>query len=315
MKKDKKRFYSIILCSDLTGKFRSFRIYKHILKTCLTIFIIITLSITGFSVFFIQQYIKMNKELVDLEDVLRENRLQKIEIERFAQKIRDFDVQMVRLEKFDKKLRIITALEDSGNPSLLKKWGMGGSDKWEMTEFSAALEKDSLRGIKKLYKDLEQLRLQANLREVSFQELDEFFKDQTSFLSSIPSIWPTRGWITSKFGYRNSPFTGLKEMHKGLDIATRMSSPIISPADGVVIRVTRNHGFGNMLEVDHGYGIITRYGHNSKHLLKVGDRVKRGQIIAMVGSTGRSTGPHLHYEVIVKGVQVNPLKYILEDES
>ncbi len=250
---------------------------------------------------------------MDLEDIRRENRLQKIEIERFAQKIRDFEVQMIRLEKFDKKLRIITALEDSENPSLIEGWGMGGSDKWEMTEFSAALEKDSLRSIKKLYKDLEHLRFQANLREISFMELDEFFKDQTYFLASTPSIWPTRGWLSSKFGYRNSPFTGSREMHKGTDIATRMNTPIISPADGVVIRVTINHGFGNMLEIDHGYGIVTRYGHNSKHLVKVGDRVKRGQIIAKVGNTGRSTGPHLHYEVIVNGIQVNPLKYILED--
>jgi murein DD-endopeptidase MepM/ murein hydrolase activator NlpD len=148
---------------------------------------------------------------------------------------------------------------------------------------------------------------------VSFQQLDEFFKNQKSLLSSTPSIWPTRGWVTSGFGMRKSPFTGLNETHKGWDIGARMGSQIRTTADGVVVVAGRKSGYGKMVEIDHGYGISTRYGHNSKNLVEVGDRVKRGALIGMVGSTGRSTGPHLHYEVLLNGVPVNPKNYIFEE--
>ncbi|MEC8957123.1 MAG: M23 family metallopeptidase, partial [Nitrospinota bacterium] len=148
---------------------------------------------------------------------------------------------------------------------------------------------------------------------ISFQELDNFFKNQKSLLSSTPSIWPARGWVTSGFGFRKSPFTGLREKHEGWDIAARAGSKVRATADGEVVVEGREYGYGNMVEVDHGYGVMTRYGHNSKHLVKVGDRVKRGQVIALVGNTGRSTGPHVHYEVLLHGVPVSPKNYILED--
>jgi len=154
---------------------------------------------------------------------------------------------------------------------------------------------------------------QTKVQAVSFQQLDEYFKSQTSLLSSTPSVWPLRGWVTSGFGFRKSPFTGLRERHEGIDIAARLGSPVRSTADGVVVVSGRGYGYGKVVEVDHGYGLVTRYGHNSKHLVKVGDRVKRGQVVAEVGNTGRSTGPHLHYEVLLHGVPVNPNKYIFEE--
>jgi murein DD-endopeptidase MepM/ murein hydrolase activator NlpD len=119
------------------------------------------------------------------------------------------------------------------------------------------------------------------------------------------------GWKTSSFGYRRSPFTGRRELHKGLDIAAPNGSPIIAPADGVVTYSARKGLMGNMISIKHGYGLLTRYGHLSKMLKKKGEKVERGEIIALVGSTGRSTGPHLHYEVRLNGVPVNPEKYIL----
>ncbi len=101
-------------------------------------------------------------------------------------------------------------------------------------------------------------------------------------------------------------------MHEGLDIAINLHSNIVSPADGFVIRAGRQKNLGVMLEIDHGYGFITRYGHNSKNHVKAGDRIKRGQLIAKSGNTGRSTGPHLHYSVKLNGIPVNPMKYIIE---
>ncbi len=170
---------------------------------------------------------------------------------------------------------------------------------------------NNLKYFKNLKKNLEK-KFEIKIIKNEFYK-GNFFKNQKSLLSSTPSIWPTRGWVTSGFGFRKSPFTGLREKHEGWDIAARAGSKVRATADGEVVVEGREYGYGNMVEVDHGYGVMTRYGHNSKHLVKVGDRVKRGQVIALVGNTGRSTGPHVHYEVLLHGVPVSPKNYILED--
>lgn len=125
-----------------------------------------------------------------------------------------------------------------------------------------------------------------------------------------PSIWPTSGRISSPFGYRKDPFTGRTSYHNGVDIANSYGSPIYATAYGKVTFSGWNGGYGNEVIIDHGNGIITYYGHNSKNVVQRGDYVKRGQIIAYVGSTGRSTGPHVDYRVSLNGVKVNPVKYM-----
>ncbi len=136
-----------------------------------------------------------------------------------------------------------------------------------------------------------------------------------SQLAATPSIWPVHGWVTSGFGRRLSPFTGRRVLHTGLDIATRKGAIIIAPADGVVTRAATEYDFGKLVEIDHGFGVSTRYGHNSQILVRPGHRVRRGEPIARVGNTGRSTGPHLHYEVRLNGVPVNPRRYIVEEDT
>ena len=128
----------------------------------------------------------------------------------------------------------------------------------------------------------------------------------SSQASPIPS-----GWTTSSFGYRISPFTGRREFHKGFDIANRKGTPIISTADGMIAFAGPKGLLGNMVAIDHGHGMVTRYGHIHEIIKKRGERVKRGETIALVGNTGRSTGPHLHYEVRLNGVAVNPVNYFL----
>jgi murein DD-endopeptidase MepM/ murein hydrolase activator NlpD len=149
------------------------------------------------------------------------------------------------------------------------------------------------------------------LGEEDKKELHKFLESQKILLASTPSIWPTKGWMSSRFGYRTSPFTGQKEFHKGIDISTRMNAPVIAPANGIVSHVGWNHGYGRVLTIEHGYGVKTKYAHLQKILVKKGKHVKRGETVALVGSTGRSTGPHLHYEVHLNRVAVNPLRYIL----
>ena len=147
---------------------------------------------------------------------------------------------------------------------------------------------------------------------MSLEELHALLDDQRSILNSTPSIWPTRGFVSSTFGYRVSPFTSVKKMHEGLDLAAPKGTDVVAPADGVVTFSGVKGAYGNIIVVDHGYGLVTRYGHLSKVLVEPGQQVKRGSSIARVGNTGRSTGDHLHYEVRIDGVPVNPTRYILD---
>jgi murein DD-endopeptidase MepM/ murein hydrolase activator NlpD len=137
-------------------------------------------------------------------------------------------------------------------------------------------------------------------------------KERNSMWASTPSIWPVKGWLTSGFGNRMSPFTGSWTMHNGIDVAARMDTPVASPAAGIVVYEGFDTGLGKMVKIDHGYGLKTTYGHLSKTKVTTGQKIKRGQIIAFVGNTGYSTGPHLHYEVHVNNIPVNPIKYILD---
>ena len=150
------------------------------------------------------------------------------------------------------------------------------------------------------------------LEEQILEELIEAAKDKSARWAATPSIWPVRGWVTSGFGARISPFTGQLSMHDGLDIGAAPNTPVQSPANGYVTSAGFDAKMGNVVLIDHGYGIQTEYGHLAKILVRQGQKVKRGDAVALVGSTGHSTGPHLHYMVKLKGQTVNPHNYILD---
>lgn len=151
----------------------------------------------------------------------------------------------------------------------------------------------------------------TNRLEQKIHSLDQYLLDKESILRSTPTILPTNGWITSYFGRRISPTAGVMKMHEGLDLGATYGTEIVAPADGVVTFAGRKAGFGLFVQIDHGYGIETIYAHSQKILTKTGRKVKRGDLLAKVGSTGSSTGPHLHYEVRVNGTAVDPLYFVL----
>ena len=291
---------------------RTLHLPKRFVKFGILVSFVVLIGVLGSSFYFVQQYSKLQGSETELVKLRRDAKIRKIQVEKFAQQVKNFETEMVRLERFEKKLRVITALENSPR-SIEKNWGVGGPYGFSTNSFTTAMGWGAANMVERLSNGLDHLGKQAKIQSISFQELDNFFKNQKSLLSSTPSIWPTRGWVTSGFGFRKSPFTGLREKHEGWDIAARNGAPVRTTADGVVVVEGREYGYGNLVEIDHGYGLVTRYGHNSKHLVKVGDRVKRGQVVTLVGNTGRSTGPHLHYEVLLNGVPVNPKNYILED--
>jgi murein DD-endopeptidase MepM/ murein hydrolase activator NlpD len=131
-----------------------------------------------------------------------------------------------------------------------------------------------------------------------------------SLADATPSIWPVAGWLTSAFGNRRDPFTGGSDFHPGLDISANRGDQVLSPATGTVYMAAWNGSYGNMVAIDHGYGIVTKYGHLSRFAVMNGQQVNRGDVIGFVGSTGRSTSPHLHYEIWVNGKLTNPMKLL-----
>ncbi|MBC7419104.1 MAG: M23 family metallopeptidase [Bdellovibrio sp.] len=152
------------------------------------------------------------------------------------------------------------------------------------------------------------------LKEQSVIELWEMLSDRQSLLSSTPNVKPARGPIGSRFGYRIDPINGKQKLHAGVDIAVSPGTPVRSPADGVVSFAGWDEFYGKLVSIDHGYGVLTRYAHNSQIYVQVGQKVSKFDVISATGNTGRSTGPHLHYEVRVNGIPVNPMNYILDEE-
>lgn len=246
-------------------------------------------------------------------DRLAENRLLrdentqlKAQLHLVQEKLAHIDETLDRVERFDQKLRAITALNDPERGLAIGPLEGTAQPKDEEPAGGIGGPAEGLDD------RLDSLVEEAARNERSLAELHRYFEDQRSLLASTPSIWPTRGWVTSDFGVRVDPYTAERVMHRGMDIANRPGTPVVAPADGTVVFAGTESGYGKVLVLDHGYGIKTRYGHLSEIAVRLGERVQRGQRIAGVGNTGRSTGPHLHYEVRVNGLPENPRKFLLE---
>ncbi len=233
---------------------------------------------------------------------------QRAQIQAFAKKIGTLKSHITALQEFEKKIRVIANVERPADQDAV--FGIGGSMPEDLDASLPLTEKHNSL-VRQMHSQVEYLHEASARQKKAFEELHEYLQSQKSLLASTPAITPTLGWISSGFGYRISPFTGLKEFHQGIDIATRMGTPIIAPADGTVTFIGTKGSLGKSMVIKHGYGLVTRYGHIKKYLLKPGIPVKRGDKIALVGNSGRSTAPHLHYEVHLNGIPVNPVKYIL----
>ena len=156
------------------------------------------------------------------------------------------------------------------------------------------------------------LQRQIDDRQHKFLLLESIMMDRELSKQVLPAGRPVKkGWLSSHYGKRTDPFTGKTSWHAGVDFAGKMGSDVVSVASGIVTLAKNKHGFGRLVEISHGNGYVTRYAHNSTLLVKVGDKVEKGEIIGKMGSTGRSTGPHVHFEVLKYGKVVNPKKYII----
>ncbi len=214
----------------------------------------------------------------------------------------------------DRMVRLLAGLEPTDPDVQLA--GIGGPvGEWTAEERILA-EDPTGRGALKMRTDMGSLIRRANFLAQSFDAARDTLESHVDRLLRTPSTWPTRGWYTSRFSRaRLHPIHGEERPHKGIDIAAPMGSPILAPAKGRVKEIQTSKGYGLMVVIDHGRGVVTRYAHCSKVLVEVGQPVVRGDEIALIGMTGIATAPHVHYEVIVRGRAVDPYMYILDEEN
>jgi len=299
-----KDYFNVLVFGQKTSKTRHLRIHKKTFK--------IGLYLLGFgllsTIFFLCDYIQVRKKTFELSQLRQQTQEQKSKIHFFSSKIEGLERQLSTLKDFDKKIRIIANLEKSQETASFM--GMGGPSPSDVREKLKA-EKDEKGLAHQLRTDIERLESEATSQEESLSELVKLLQSKKEMLVHTPSIWPVHGWVTSGFGFRTNPFTGLNQMHEGLDISNRIGTPVMATADGIVSDTGKDSSHGNVVVVSHGFGMTSRYCHLNKIFVRAGQKVKRGDKIAEVGTTGRSTGPHLHYEVRVNGIPVNPARYIL----
>jgi len=209
---------------------------------------------------------------------------------------------VIRLDALGQRLTRIAGL-DNGEFDFSSPPAQGGPE--ENSVMANAIE------LPDFMSQLDELNEQLDDREKQLSVLEAMIMNRNLQAEVLPAGRPiAKGWLSSKYGIRNDPFTGKPEFHKGVDLAGKEGSDIFSVAAGVVTWAGKRYGYGNLVEINHGNGYVTRYGHCKKVLVHVGDTVKKGQLISKMGSTGRSTGPHVHFEVWVNGKTVDPTKYL-----
>ncbi|MEP6688608.1 MAG: M23 family metallopeptidase [Gemmatimonadales bacterium] len=217
---------------------------------------------------------------------------------------------LTRISQRDARIRVLANLEPI-DPQV-QAAGIGGPTLTARSGLPS--DGPAVRRSQDIRVDLNALIRRANLLASSFEEAKDSLASHSQRLAATPSIMPTQGWLTSAFSsMREHPILHIARPHEGIDVTAPLGSPIEAPAAGVVSDAGWESGYGNTVTIDHGYGIVTKFAHASKLLVKTGQRVQRGQRIALVGNTGLATGPHLHYEVHVNGRPVDPLKYVLPD--
>jgi murein DD-endopeptidase MepM/ murein hydrolase activator NlpD len=290
------KYHTVILVPHTRAKLRKWRIST----TQVGIFAGTLLFLTLAASLITWSYLRTTVDQKELSRLRTENDNLREVNQSFEDSIRDLNTDLSNYEERTRQLAIVAGLgnltDDSGvggdlsSPTL----GASGSGNPSLDEYLNSFENRTAQ-------------LSGQLSKIQDQ-LDERLR----WTASMPSITPARGIMTSRFGTRRDPVSGKPAFHPAIDISAPKGHPVVAPADGVVLRSGRNGGLGKSIVLSHGYGLTTRFGHLSRIDVQPGQKVRRGDVIGAVGSTGRSTGYHLHYEVLEDGKQVNPLAYMLD---
>jgi murein DD-endopeptidase MepM/ murein hydrolase activator NlpD len=308
---DSHETFTVVILPQPTAKGYQFQIAKRTAKRLCIAAACLALVMTLAAL----HYLVMLGRAWELQTLRSKSTAQQQELARYHELATDLKGRLDHLRDFDVKLRVMTNLNPPPEPD--GKAGIGGTESAPDPQSPGGPPLDGKGGreepvpMSDLEASLLSLQADANRQETSFEELMSSLQGRMAQWASTPSIWPVHGWFSSGYGKRLSPFTGTIMMHKGIDLAAYAGTPVVAPADGRVEAVDKDSGLGNVVVLDHGYGIKTLYGHLLQTYVHAGARVKRGETIAAVGNSGLSTGPHLHYEVHVNGQTVDPLRYII----
>ncbi len=291
------RKFTVMVVPDAHARMRRFHLRgKHLAWAAAAAIFVAVLALSA-PVLLVQSR-SLSSEVSTLRD----------ERDRLAERSADVEVTLsslrTRLQTFERRTEKLATFAGLDLPSLgAEGQGIGlGVDGLETAD-----RVDLLLG------EAEELSDRTALLERRLDTVTQAIDTQSERLSRTPSILPIRGLIGAGFAWRRDPFTGRRQFHRGLDISAPQGTPVRAPADGIVVKSERHQGYGNVLYLSHGDGLITRYGHLLEFKARPGTKVKRGDVVGLVGSTGRSTAPHLHYEVLVHGRQVDPMRYIMDD--
>jgi murein DD-endopeptidase MepM/ murein hydrolase activator NlpD len=289
-------FYTLIVVPHAKARFRKFQVSVKLTRWVLMAMGVLALLLTGI----LAHYTWIAVEVAEVKRLRAENLALATKAKAYEENAGQLQAKLLALQGMVIKLGVMAGVDQSlPDPAV---GGVGGLTRMETTAPSVDIA-NALRSMDATVGDLTE----------KSSRLEAFFRDQRQLLASTPSIWPVRGYLSANFGKRIDPFTSQPDFHPGLDISTPTGTKVVVPADGVVVFCGHKNGYGNALVVDHGYGIVTRYGHLAGFNVKPGQRVRRGDVIAFVGNTGRSTAPHLHYEVWVDDQAQNPIQFILDE--
>lgn len=271
---------------------------------------------------FASSYQELSAEVGNLRQLRVINRRQNEEIAYLVKETQLVKGNLEELASLDSQVRQLLRMEPPPELAVATNSirGVGGGDDPVSSAVAVASTWNNLGGVDTdpvladalvARERLADIRQEMDIRVGSLHALVAAASRQQALLDATPSIWPVSGSVSSWFGYRRSPFGRKTEFHGGLDISAGYGTPVVATAAGTVTLAGWSAGYGKTVEINHGYGYRTLYGHNSRLAVRSGQRVERGDVIAFVGSTGRSTGPHLHYEVYENGRQINP-RYFLD---
>jgi murein DD-endopeptidase MepM/ murein hydrolase activator NlpD len=288
-------FYTLIVVPHAKARFRQIRVPVRLAKWTLTLVGVVGFAVAGVLV----HYARITAEIHDLRRLRTENSELLTKTRTYEENAGKLQAKVLQLQSMVTKLGVMAGLEHSLPEAGTA--GVGGAVGMESQ--APVLAPRALAAIDESLTSLTRRSAQ----------LEEFYRDQTLVLASTPSIWPVRGYLSAGFGNRKDPFTGQRDFHAGIDISTPIGTRVFAPADGVVLSAAVQGAYGNSIMIDHGYGVVTRYGHLEAYAVRAGQRVRRGDLVAFVGNTGRSTGPHLHYEVWVRDQAQNPIHFILDE--
>jgi murein DD-endopeptidase MepM/ murein hydrolase activator NlpD len=289
--------YTLVLIPGARSASRKVRIPLRLVRWATPVAIGLTVALVAL----LAHYLWLNVRMSEMEALRAENAALSARALQYQVRIGRFEGRIASLQHTVAKLGVISGLEQT-LPEEGIVGGMGGVPGTDQVPPS----RDPELLLRSLTRRLSDLDRRSN-------RIASFYVDQKALLARTPSIWPVRGYLSSGYGRRRDPFTGERDFHPGIDISAPRGTKVLAPADGVVLTVGRRGAYGKAIIIDHGHDTITRYGHLENYNVRPGQRVRRGDVIGFVGSTGRSNAPHLHYEVWVGDRTQNPIHYILEE--